>query len=136
MAKPNLMISVGDDGLISMKSESTFKTTEIKFKLDEEFEETTADGRKTKVGHLSLQTEKRSYLVSFLTAHCGFQTVITLENGKLVQRQTWEGKQTMLEREIQEGKLTAVSIELTQYVSRWHIHLHPSLELHYSSLQF
>uniref|UniRef100_A0A3Q4AHD9 Cellular retinoic acid-binding protein 1 n=1 Tax=Mola mola TaxID=94237 RepID=A0A3Q4AHD9_MOLML len=111
MAKPNLMISVGDDGLISMKSESTFKTTEIKFKLDEEFEETTADGRKTK-------------------------TVITLENGKLVQRQTWEGKQTMLEREIQEGKLTAVSIELTQYVSRWHIHLHPSLELHYSSLQF
>uniref|UniRef100_A0A3Q3W3Z2 Cellular retinoic acid-binding protein 1 n=1 Tax=Mola mola TaxID=94237 RepID=A0A3Q3W3Z2_MOLML len=85
MAKPNLMISVGDDGLISMKSESTFKTTEIKFKLDEEFEETTADGRKTK-------------------------TVITLENGKLVQRQTWEGKQTMLEREIQEGKLTAKCI--------------------------
>lgn len=49
MAKPDLLISV-DDGVISMKSESTFKTTEIKFKLNEEFEETTADGRKTKVG--------------------------------------------------------------------------------------
>lgn len=51
MAKPDLLISV-DDGVISMKSESTFKTTEIKFKLNEEFEETTADGRKTKVGLL------------------------------------------------------------------------------------
>lgn len=56
MAKPNLVISVGDDGLISMKSESTFKTTEIKFKLGEEFEETTADGRNTKVGRQSSQT--------------------------------------------------------------------------------
>lgn len=50
IAKPNLLISVGDDGLISMKAESTLKTTEIKFKLNEEFDETTADGRKTKVG--------------------------------------------------------------------------------------
>uniref|UniRef100_A0A3P8U3Q6 Cellular retinoic acid-binding protein 1 n=1 Tax=Amphiprion percula TaxID=161767 RepID=A0A3P8U3Q6_AMPPE len=52
LAKPNLMISVGDDGLISMKSESTFKTTEIKFKLNEQFDETTADGRNTKNGKL------------------------------------------------------------------------------------
>ena len=50
MAKPNLVISVDDAGLVSMKSETTFKTTEIKFKLTEEFDETTADGRKTKVG--------------------------------------------------------------------------------------
>lgn len=49
MVKPNLVISVDGDGVISMKSESTFKTTEIKFKLEEEFDETTADGRKTKV---------------------------------------------------------------------------------------
>ncbi|KAI4810724.1 hypothetical protein KUCAC02_013657 [Chaenocephalus aceratus] len=63
MAKPNL-------------------TTEIKFKLNEEFDETTADGRKTK-------------------------TLITCANGKLVQQQTWEDKTTTLEREIQEGKLTA-----------------------------
>lgn len=50
MVKPNLVISVDDAGVISMKSESTFKTTEIKFKVNEEFDETTADGRQTKVG--------------------------------------------------------------------------------------
>ncbi|KAI9536588.1 hypothetical protein NQZ68_032383 [Dissostichus eleginoides] len=82
MAKPNLVISVDDAGMVSMKSETTFKTTEIKFKLNEEFDETTADGRKTK-------------------------TLITCENGKLVQQQTWEDKKTTLEREIQDGKLTA-----------------------------
>ncbi|KAM9353131.1 fatty acid binding protein 4b [Symphorus nematophorus] len=82
MAKPNLVISVHDAGVISMKSETTFKTTEIKFKLNEEFDETTADGRNTK-------------------------TTITLENGKLVQLQMWDGKKTTLEREIQGGKLIA-----------------------------
>ena len=49
LAKPNLLFSV-DDGVITMKSQSTFKTTETKFKLNEEFDETTADDRKTKVG--------------------------------------------------------------------------------------
>ncbi|KAM9851742.1 fatty acid binding protein 4b [Aulostomus maculatus] len=82
MAKPNLVISVDDAGLISMKSQTTFKTTEIKFKLNEEFDETTADDRKTK-------------------------TLITFENGKLVHKQTWDGKTTTLERELQDGKLTA-----------------------------
>ncbi|XP_033983666.1 fatty acid binding protein 4b [Trematomus bernacchii] len=82
MAKPNLVISVDDAGMVSMKSETTFKTTEIKFKLNEEFDETTADGRKT-------------------------NTLITCENGKLVQQQTWEDKTTTLEREIQDGKLRA-----------------------------
>lgn len=60
MAKPNLVISVGDGGVLSMKSESTFKTTEIKFKLNEEFEETTADGRKTKT---TITLEKKGNLV-------------------------------------------------------------------------
>lgn len=47
--KPNLILCVDDQGLICMKSQSTFKTTEIKFKLNEAFEETTADDRKTTV---------------------------------------------------------------------------------------
>ncbi|XP_061771744.1 fatty acid binding protein 4b [Nerophis ophidion] len=85
MAKPNLVISVDDSGLVTMKSQTTFKTTEMQFKLNEEFDETTADDRKTK-------------------------TIVTLENGKLVQKQTWDGKTTTLEREIQEGKLTAKCI--------------------------
>lgn len=50
LAKPNLVISVGDDGVISIKAESTLKTTAIKFKLNEEFDETTADGRNARVG--------------------------------------------------------------------------------------
>ncbi|XP_019729220.1 fatty acid binding protein 4b [Hippocampus comes] len=85
MAKPNLVINVDDAGLITMRSESTFKTKEIQFKLDEEFDENTADDRNTK-------------------------TIITFENGKLVQKQTWDGKSTTLEREIQDGKLTAKCI--------------------------
>lgn len=48
-AKPDLVVKVDDSGVITMRSESTFKTVEVKFKLGEEFDETTADGRKTKV---------------------------------------------------------------------------------------
>lgn len=44
------------------------------------------------------------YLFNFL-----FQTTFAVENGKLVQQQAWDGKTTTLEREIQDGKLTAVS---------------------------
>ncbi|XP_068425437.1 fatty acid binding protein 4b [Clinocottus analis] len=80
MTKPNLVFSVDDAGVITLKSESTFKTSEIKFKLGEEFDETTTDGRSTK-------------------------TTITLENGKLVQLQSWDGKKTTVAREIQDGKM-------------------------------
>lgn len=38
------------------------------------------------------------------------QTVISFENGKLVQHQKWDGKETTIEREIQDGILTAVSL--------------------------
>jgi hypothetical protein len=47
--KPNLVVT-SEDGTVCLKSQSTFKTTEIKFKLNEPFEETTADDRKTTVG--------------------------------------------------------------------------------------
>ncbi|KAM4581382.1 fatty acid binding protein 4b [Odontesthes bonariensis] len=82
LAKPNLVIIVGADGVITIKAESTFKTTSIKFKLDEEFDETTVDGRNVK-------------------------SIFTLENGKLVQKQTWDGKTTTLDREVQDRKLVA-----------------------------
>ncbi|XP_059365766.1 fatty acid-binding protein, adipocyte-like [Carassius carassius] len=83
--KPNLIVCVDDQGQICMKSQSTFKTTEVKFKLSESFEEITADDRKT-------------------------TTVITLENGKLVQKQTWDGKESTIEREVTDGKLIAKCI--------------------------
>ncbi len=48
MTKPTTVISMeGND--ITLKTVSTFKTTEINFKLGEEFDETTADDRKVKV---------------------------------------------------------------------------------------
>jgi len=48
VAKPNVTISINGD-VITIKTESTFKNTEISFKLGEEFDEITADDRKTKV---------------------------------------------------------------------------------------
>uniref|UniRef100_A0A8K9UKW0 Fatty acid binding protein 4a n=1 Tax=Oncorhynchus mykiss TaxID=8022 RepID=A0A8K9UKW0_ONCMY len=81
--KPSLIINMDDQGMICVKSQSTFKTVEIKFKLNEPFEETTADDRKT-------------------------MTVFTLENGNLVQKQNWDGKETIIEREVTgDGKLIA-----------------------------
>lgn len=38
--------------------------------------------------------------------------MVTLENGKLVQKQCWDGKETNIEREISDGKLIAVRIWL------------------------
>ncbi|XP_061911004.1 fatty acid binding protein 4a [Entelurus aequoreus] len=83
--KPNLSVTVDDKGNVSLKTQSAFKTSEIKFKLNEPFDETTADDRKTK-------------------------TVFSLENGKLVQKQSWDGKETSIEREITDGKLIAKCI--------------------------
>lgn len=45
--KPDIVFSIDGDTW-KLRSESTFKNTEIVFKLGEEFDETTADGRKVK----------------------------------------------------------------------------------------
>ena len=47
-AKPTMFISVDDD-VWKLRTETTFKTHEISFKLDQEFDETTPDGRKVRV---------------------------------------------------------------------------------------
>lgn len=49
-AKPNLIVTQ-DDEIISVKAESTFKMHEIKFKLNEEFDEKTPDSFKVKMGN-------------------------------------------------------------------------------------
>ncbi|KAM9308630.1 myelin P2 protein-like [Gastrophryne carolinensis] len=79
MAKPNVIIAKNGDE-ICLKTESTLKTTELKFKLGEEFEETTADNRKTR-------------------------TVITCDDGVLTQVQKWNGKETTIKRELKNGQL-------------------------------
>lgn len=48
LSKPVVEIKQEEDYFI-LKTSTTFKTTEIKFKLDEEFEETRMDGSVCKV---------------------------------------------------------------------------------------
>jgi len=60
--KPNNVISAEPNGVYNIRSESSFKNHDMKFKLNEEFEEHTADGRKAK-------------------------TTMRLEGGKLIQDQ-------------------------------------------------
>ncbi|KAM9308631.1 myelin P2 protein-like [Gastrophryne carolinensis] len=79
MAKPNLVISRNGDE-ICVRTESALKSVELKFKLGEEFDETTPDNRKTK-------------------------TLITCEDGVLIQVQKWDGKETTIKRELKNGQL-------------------------------
>ena len=54
VAKPTLTIEV-EGKKMKMKSVSAVKTITLEFNLDEEFDDTTPDGRKTKVGDFKLQ---------------------------------------------------------------------------------
>ncbi|XP_056651338.1 fatty acid-binding protein, heart isoform X1 [Monodelphis domestica] len=82
MTKPTTIIEVSGDS-ITIKTQSTFKNTEISFKLGVEFDETTADDRKVK-------------------------STVTLDGGKLVHVQKWDGQETTLTRELKDGKLILV----------------------------
>ncbi|XP_007125412.2 fatty acid-binding protein, adipocyte [Physeter macrocephalus] len=84
MAKPNVIISVNED-VITIRSESTFKNTEISFKLSQEFEEVTADDRKVK-------------------------STVNLDEGALVQVQKWDGKSTTIKRKRVDDKLVVECI--------------------------
>uniref|UniRef100_A0A673I7E8 Fatty acid-binding protein, heart-like n=1 Tax=Sinocyclocheilus rhinocerous TaxID=307959 RepID=A0A673I7E8_9TELE len=93
MTKPTTIISMEGD-VITLKTVSTFKTTEINFKLGEEFDETTADDRKVK-------------------------SMVTLDGGKLVHVQKWDGKETSLLREVNDNSLT-LTLTLGDVVSTRH----------------
>ena len=71
-----------NNGLYTLKTTSPFKNSEIKFKLGEEFDEETPDGRKVKC-------------------------VCTLDGNKLVQIQKGE-KQTTIEREFTPTEMKAI----------------------------
>ncbi|XP_054439186.1 fatty acid-binding protein 5-like [Pteronotus mesoamericanus] len=79
MAKPDCIITF-DGKILSVKSESTLKTTQFSCSLGEKFEETTADGRKT-------------------------QTICNFVNGALVQHQEWDGKESTITRRLEGGKM-------------------------------
>jgi len=46
VAKPDVVIAIGDDGTWTVKSVTSFSSYEVKFKLGEKIDETTPDGRK------------------------------------------------------------------------------------------
>ncbi|XP_021080937.1 fatty acid-binding protein, adipocyte [Mesocricetus auratus] len=79
MAKPIMIISMNGD-VITIRTESTFKNTEMSFKLDQEFDEITADDRKVK-------------------------SIITLDGGALVQVQKWDGKSSTIKRKREGDKM-------------------------------
>ncbi|XP_045416620.1 fatty acid-binding protein 9 [Lemur catta] len=79
LVKPTVSISVNGEK-VNIRTESSFKNTEISFKLGEEFDETTADNRKVK-------------------------SIITLDSGSMIQVQKWLGKETTIKRKIAEGKM-------------------------------
>ncbi|XP_062378472.1 fatty acid binding protein 7, brain, a [Sardina pilchardus] len=79
VTKPTVVISQEGDKIV-VKTLSTFKNTEISFKLGEEFEETTADDRKVKA-------------------------VLTMDGDKLLHVQKWDGKESKFVREIKDGKM-------------------------------
>ncbi|XP_069828726.1 fatty acid-binding protein, heart [Dendropsophus ebraccatus] len=93
VTKPTTIISLEGD-LIVLQTQSTFKNTEVKFKLNEEFDETTADDRKVK-------------------------SLVTLEDGKLKHVQKWDGKETTLVREVDDNKLV-LTLTLGDVVSTRH----------------
>uniref|UniRef100_A0A8C8RP44 Fatty acid binding protein 5 n=1 Tax=Pelusios castaneus TaxID=367368 RepID=A0A8C8RP44_9SAUR len=79
VAKPDVYITKDGD-TITIKTESTFKSSQLSFKLGEKCEENTLDGRKV-------------------------QTLVTLNDGTLTQLQQWDGKETTITRKIEDGKL-------------------------------
>ncbi|XP_026518557.1 fatty acid-binding protein 5-like [Terrapene carolina triunguis] len=79
MAKPDVYI-IKDGDTITIKTESTFKSSQLSFKLGEKCEENTLDGRKV-------------------------QTLVTLDGNTLTQLQEWDGKESTITRKIEDGKL-------------------------------
>ncbi|XP_004602427.1 fatty acid-binding protein 9 [Sorex araneus] len=84
LAKPSITITTDGD-TVNFKSESSFKNTEISFKLGQEFDETTADNRKVK-------------------------SIVTLDGGSMIHVQKWLGKETTIKRKIVDGKMVVECI--------------------------
>ncbi|XP_068584598.1 fatty acid-binding protein, heart [Cebidichthys violaceus] len=93
MTKPTTIISVDGDK-VTVKTQSSLKNTEVSFKLGEEFDETTADDRKVK-------------------------SLVTVDDGKLVHVQKWDGKETSLVRSVNGNALT-LTLTMDDVVSTRH----------------
>uniref|UniRef100_A0AAF6YYM1 Fatty acid binding protein 7 n=1 Tax=Bos taurus TaxID=9913 RepID=A0AAF6YYM1_BOVIN len=89
VTKPTVIISQEGDRVV-IRTQSTFKNTEISFHLGEEFDETTADDRNCK-------------------------SVVSLDGDKLVHVQKWDGKETNFVREIKDGKMIMIWLSLESF---------------------
>uniref|UniRef100_A0A8C9DSV2 Cytosolic fatty-acid binding proteins domain-containing protein n=1 Tax=Prolemur simus TaxID=1328070 RepID=A0A8C9DSV2_PROSS len=89
VTKPTVIISQEGDKVV-IRTQSTFKNTEISFHLGEEFDETTADDRNCK-------------------------SVVSLDGDKLIHVQKWDGKETNFVREIKDGKMVMVSNDSSSF---------------------
>uniref|UniRef100_A0A2K6T501 Lipocalin/cytosolic fatty-acid binding domain-containing protein n=1 Tax=Saimiri boliviensis boliviensis TaxID=39432 RepID=A0A2K6T501_SAIBB len=88
MMNPTTIIKKNGN-IITLKTQSTFKNTEISFKLGVEFDETTADDNKIK-------------------------SIVTLDGGKLVHLQKWDGQERTLVWELSDGKLILILTQGTE----------------------
>lgn len=79
---------------MTVKTKSAVKNTELSFKLNEEFDETTADDRKVK-------------------------SLVKVEDGKLVHTQKWDGKETSLVRSV-DGNALILTLTMDDVVSTRH----------------
>lgn len=101
---PTITISKVSDDTWTFKTATHVKTTEFTFKLGEEFEETSVDGRLCKVKVL---LGERANDYSYKT----LQSVLTFEDGKLklVQHATKQGERdTEITREVVGNQLIMV----------------------------
>ncbi|XP_072822410.1 fatty acid-binding protein, brain isoform X2 [Vicugna pacos] len=96
VTKPTVIISQEGDKVV-IRTQSTFKNTEISFHLGEEFDETTADDRNCKKSDL--------FLLLYSAFCCWSQSVVSLDGDRLVHVQKWDGKETNFVREIKDGKM-------------------------------
>ncbi|XP_076814408.1 fatty acid-binding protein, liver-like [Clavelina lepadiformis] len=92
IAKPVLTIEINGSA-IKMKSESTARTMTTECTMDQEWDEETADGRKCK-------------------------SIMVMEGDKLVQRQKWEGKESILTRYVDGDDLLQIECVLGNIVSK------------------
>lgn len=89
LAKPDVIISMKGD-IVNIRTESTFKNTEISFKLGQQFDETTADDRKVKVRGAD---DLWVILISWKRARRSFSYPISaLRNFQAIQEKQWKKK--------------------------------------------
>jgi len=89
--KPNYIISAEADGTYNLRSESTFKNSDMKFRLGEQFSDVTTDGRTC-------------------------QSTITLEGKKLIQDQKGEVN-SLITRELTDDNTLTVILQAANVTS-------------------